>query len=124
MIDLFLLLVINSLICVGLYKSWQFEIYKSWQFEIKSKSIDNDGNYVYEIDDNTKGIFWWYKYYFLDKIPYRLSKPFGNCLTCMASVWGVIPFFYHYGFTYWVFYPIYVLALAGLNSIFDKFVNE
>lgn len=117
MIDLFLLLVINSLICVGLYKSWQYENSEIYD-------INFLGEKVYEVDEDTKGILWWYKYYILDEMNYRLSKPFGNCLTCMASIFGFVPFFYHYGFNYWLFYPVYVIALAGLNSIFDKMVNE
>lgn len=116
MINLFLLLIINSFICLGLYRSWQFEV--------KSQSIGECGETLYEIDEDTKGILWRYKFDFLDEIPYRLSKPFGNCLTCMASIFGAAPFFYYYGFTYWLFYPIYVIALAGLNSILDKFINE
>lgn len=123
MINLFLLLVINSLICVGLYKAMQFEF--SEQYD-----IDKNGERIYLIDNNTKGILWWYKCYFLDEIPYRISKPFGNCLTCMASVFSFVPYWFWYcEFNFlspfnWVFYPFYIFALAGLNTIADKFVNE
>ena len=117
MTDLFILLIINALICIGLYKSWQFE-YSA------TKMIK--GKFCHGIDNNTKGVFWFYKFYFLDRIPYRLSKPLGNCATCMASVFSVLPYWFTYDHSHpssWLIYPFYILALAGLNSIFSKFVE-
>ena len=109
MINLLILITLNSLLCNGLYNAFQFE---STETGIP--------------DSKTKGIFWFWKYYILDEINYRVSKPLGNCLTCMASVYSFIPYFGYFGFEPQaiVFYPGYVLALAGLNNVISKIGNE
>lgn len=123
MIQFFILLIINSLICVGLYKSFQFEFKQLKQWSGDSTEC------LSEIDNDTKSIFWFWKFYVLDRIPYRLSKPLGNCLTCMASVYSFLPYWFYNDFAFtnlsvWFIYPFYILALAGLNSIFDTFMND
>lgn len=116
------LILINSLICVGLYKSFQFE-YGATKYD-----DTGEGSFYNAVEEDTKGIFWWWKFYVLDKINYRVSKPLGNCLTCMASVYSVVPYFaYYYDSFTWdvlVLYPFYILAVAGLNSIFAKILEE
>jgi len=47
----------------------------------------------------------------------------------MASVYSILPYWFENGWSFdnaanWLFYPFYILALAGLNTIFDKFVND
>lgn len=122
MIHLAILLIFNALICAGLYTAMQFEfMYSSFD---KKKTPD-------DIDSKTKGVLWWWKFAVLDAnwMPYWLSKPLGNCLTCMASVYSFVPFWWYVKWNMdiasnWALYPFYILALAGLNRIFDKYLNE
>ena len=123
MINVILLIILNSLIICGLYKSFQFELGQARH--------NLDGEIEKTIDNKTKSIFWFWKYYILDAdwMPYRLSKPLGNCMICMASIYSFLPYWMYYRFDFTnfdalIFYPFYILALAGLNAIFDKFINE
>ena len=109
---LLILGLINSLICNGLYNAWQFEY-----------------SGLNEIDNKTKGVLWFYKFHFLDVINYRLSKPLGNCLTCMGSVFSFLPYWWHNSFDFTnfdalVIYPFYLLMVVGMNGIIDKLTNE
>jgi len=112
MINVLILTILNCALIVGLYKSFQFEYNK----DLKP-------------DNDTKNCFWFYKYYILDRLPYRVAKPFGGCLVCMSSVFSFAPYWWFYcwdfsNFDLWLNYPLYVLILAGLNTIVDKFINE
>jgi hypothetical protein len=44
-----------------------------------------------------------------------LNKPLFNCAPCMASIYG-LPGFYYTDLE-WYYYPVYVVALAGINTI-------
>ena len=117
MINLLILIILNSLLCAGLYAAFSYEYLPPKS--VGDKSVDND----------TKGILWFWRFYVLERIPYRLSKPLGNCLTCMASVYSFLPYWYFYrwdfgNFDVVVCYPFYILTLAGINSIIDKYINE
>lgn len=121
MVNLLILIILNSFIIVGLYKSFQFEFHFDQLTQRQSLLIDN----------KSKSILWWWKYYILDAdwMPYRLSKPLGNCMICMASVYSFLPYWMYYRFDFinfdaLILYPFYILALAGVNSVFDKIVNE
>ena len=107
MINVLIHITLNSLLCNGLYNAMQYE-------------LDENG----EPDEKTKGILWGFKYFILDAswMNYRVSKPFGNCLTCMASVYSFMPYFGFYGFTpeSIILWPFYVLTLAGMNNIISK----
>lgn len=123
MIDLLILLVLNSLLCTGLYSAWQFE-YKYVNPEKRTHLVKS------EAQDDTKGILWFYKYHILDAswMNYRISKPLGNCLTCMASVFSIIPYWFYYDWNFTNFgilmlYPVYILMLAGINRLIDQYIN-
>ena len=121
MIGLLALAVLNALICAGLFMAMRFEFRFVEASKRKKTNID--------IDPKTKGILWWFKFYILDKMPYRLSKPFGNCLVCMASVYSFLPYWYvcDWNFTNFdtlVTYPFYIFAVAGINAIIDNFINN
>lgn len=120
--NLLILTILNSLIIVGLYKSFQYE-YK--YITHKDKPTPDD------IDSRTKGIFWWWKWTILEAewMPYRLSKPLGNCMICMASIYSFVPYWWFNCWNFatfetWIFYPVYILMVAGLNAVMDSMVNE
>jgi len=86
---IFGLLILNAFFCVGLHEITR---------------------------DNQVGGFigWTFRYVLGD----FWSKPFTECLTCMASVWSV-PFFIFSG-EIWYLWPFYSLILAGLNATYGN----
>jgi hypothetical protein len=52
------------------------------------------------------------------RLPERIQMPLTECVVCMASVWGTILFPFT-GVSIF-FYPIYIIALAGLNFIVNN----
>jgi len=89
MIELLILLVLNSLFCVGLYAATREE--KILQF----------------IPSLTK------------KMPYWFQDITTECLTCLSTIYGMIFFIGYYDLTnkIMLIYPCYWMALAGLNTI-------
>ena len=92
-----------------------------------SLSTDYDKDeYAIDIDTGkkkeTRMILWWVRYYG-DKIlsPFW-RKPVYDCPTCMASLHSIYPYFLMNGFTKesLLFYPIYILSLAGLTTYFNS----
>lgn len=116
MINVVILLVLNGLFCAG--------VYSALNFEYDEKGLP---------DECTKGIFWWFKFSILDTMNCRVSKPLGNCLTCMASVFSIIPYWFSvyfevikfdfFTFDELLFYPAYIFTLAGFNRLIDTFIN-
>ena len=85
-------LVLNSLFCVGLHILFTFD-------NMPFKQL---GDWV---TLHSQDYYW-------------LTKPFYNCLPCMASVYGSLFYLYLIGFT-WAVLP-YCIALCGLNSLVSK----
>ena len=106
MIYLLIILLINSLVCFGF---WNACLYMP----------EDKLNDTQEI----KGVLWFIEKWAKDKWFY---KPLCHCLPCMAS--------FHSTYVYWGFmftlnsitwsaliiYPIYILALSGLNYILNE----
>lgn len=91
--------LVNSSFIWGLYAATQY-------------SFDLNGN----ITD--KEILWKLKYY-AEKLPTNIAKPLILCPICMSSVWGSI-FFLSYNYNYYLYLPIYIICLAGLQYIIYK----
>ena len=113
MIDLLILLVINSLVCFGFWNACLFErLPDKWD---DRKSI--------VVEQYNKGVLWFVEKWSNDKWFY---KPLCGCLPCMASLHSVYP--------YWIlmfvsdemnlksilFYQIYIVALSGLNYLIES----
>jgi hypothetical protein len=105
MLELLVLLIFNSLLIVGIYSITQDGMIFHFARKLFIKSSDDD------FDE---------EYY----VPW-LFKPLIGCPTCMSSV--------HSTYFYWFFqewtlqnlyiYPLYVLALAGLNALLHKYLE-
>jgi hypothetical protein len=97
MIDLILLMLINSLAIVGIYLSFGKEM-----------------------------IFFRLGLWVEKNIHYDLTKPLFNCPTCMASVHSVIPFWMTYELSYQtvLLYIIYVPALSAISTLVAKQLGE
>jgi hypothetical protein len=54
--------------------------------------------------------------YLKNKLPKWIHKPLFSCPICMSSAWS-LAFFGVFGFPDWVFIPVVVLMVAGLNTV-------
>ena len=124
MIDILFLLICNSFMIVGLYRSSNFEWSNDFQFRYsKVRHIKTS-----DIDKKYNMILWWFRFYSYKYLGMKWSKPVATCPTCMASV--------HSSYIYWTIgvyllkkdfninviqcafiYVPYVLALAGMNAL-------
>lgn len=116
MIDILILLIINSLLCFGFWNACLYEIKKG------NIQIGNEDDYSSEKIEN-KGVLWFVEKWAQGK---WFHKPLSGCLPCMGS--------FHSAYVYWgymyainnldlnaiLFYPVYVLALSGLNYLIDR----
>lgn len=125
-IEFILLLIFNSLIIQGLWHSSTFEWKQTIHIIPTGKRMRKE-----DIDMEYNMILWWVRFYSLKYIGAKWSKPIITCPTCMASL--------HSTYFYWlivfplsfnseilpalVIYPMYILALAGLNTILISKTN-
>lgn len=86
--QLFLVLAINSLICLGVHV------------------VTRDGMLFGHVAD--------YIRHYIGEFP---SKPLFDCPPCMASVWGIIGWFY---FIPDIALIPYILTLCGVNALVNK----
>jgi len=98
MIEILLVLLLNSFAIIGLHHAMQYDAVDGKVFN--------------------KQLLWWVKYYAEKYLGDHWSKPFGGCVVCMASVWSLPVYFYFLDFS--LLYFIYVPALAGLNRILAR----
>jgi hypothetical protein len=115
MIDLILLLIINSLVCFGFWNACLYipEVIKKTEYHKCAKCFE-------VVEEEQKGVLWFIEKWAKDKWFY---KPLCGCLPCMAS--------FHSSYVYWAFqpftlesliiYPVYILALSGLNYLIESF---
>lgn len=121
-LELLLLLVFNSLVIWGWY------IATSYDEEVMTEELKPQMGFIRKrelliVDTN---IFGFIKKWGDLHIPYWLTKPLYNCPPCMASI--------HSTYVYWFFmpfelhslyiYPIYILALSGLNYIISEKISN
>ena len=125
-LDLFLFLILNSFVIQGLYRSAMFE----WQEIILEIPQGREMQTKY-IDKKYNMILWWIRFYSLKYIGLKWSKPIITCPTCMASLHSIYFYWllvYPYAFNSNLIqsicvYPLYILALAGLNSYITSKTN-
>ena len=112
MIELLVILLFNSLVCFGFWNACLYENTGEIDY------IDNKIHHRYN-----KGVLWRLDKWAKDKWFY---KPLCGCVPCMASI--------HSTYVYWAFmyvsdeitvsalmiYPVYILALSGLNYLIDR----
>jgi len=113
------LLFINSLLCLGFFQACNYSLaeYKEYPEQIGGNINTKEG-----IED--KNALWFVAYYLRNSSQY-IQKPLFYCLTCMASI---------HSYPYWImndftlhnlyYYPVYILALSGLNFILDQITNK
>ena len=113
MIELAILLAFNSLLCFGFWNACYYQERKM----IKSEY------YCFEEQEEIKGVLW-----FIDKwaSKYWFYKPLCGCLPCMASFHSIYPYWTYMYATNCInihsilFYPVYILALSGLNYLINQ----
>ena len=111
--QLFLVLAINSLICLGVHVTTRedmvFEFISKW-FRTVLRTILGEKKGI-------KGSDWYYDNKNKTIIEDFICKPLFDCPPCMASVWGVIGWFY---FTPDIALIPYILTLCGVNALVNK----
>lgn len=106
MIDILILILINSAVCFGF---WNACLY------VKLDELNGV--------EEQKGALWFIEKYSNGKWFY---KPLCGCLPCMASLHSIYPYWTYMLFTdnltigALIFYPVYVLALSGVNYLIDR----
>lgn len=110
MTDIVLLLLCNALLCLGVRVATQWD---------GSDTFDSDPKRFRSLPVNGKMILWWVRWYG-SYLPAFWRKPVYLCMPCMASLWS-LPVFIGFaivnGPAVFLLWPLYVLALAGLNYI-------
>lgn len=115
MIDILILLLINSAACLGFWNACLYESKNILVWNDKLSRLEPKKEY-------DKGFFWRLEKWGNGKFWY---KPIGGCLPCMASLHSILPY---WGYMYstgclnehaLLFYPVYVLALSGINTIIE-----
>ena len=94
MSDIIILLIINTFVCRAIFNA------------------SSEGNALYFIPK------------YLGKLPNWVTKPMYDCPPCMASIhWW--PYLVFYGLTVdqLKFIPVYILALSGMNVLFNSVIN-
>jgi len=115
MLDLFILLLINSALCLGF---WNACFYKPSKIDY---SISGESAFEEEHPE-IKGVLWFLEKWGQGKWYY---KPIGGCLPCMASFHSIYPYWtYMYSTNALnihavLFYPVYVVALSGVNYLIE-----
>jgi hypothetical protein len=102
-IEVILTLLLNSLFIWGLYAASQY-------------SFDINGN----ITD--KEILWKLKYY-AEKLPLFIGKPLILCPICMSSVYGTILYLFSYNYSEYMYLPLYIICLAGLQYLIFRIIE-
>jgi hypothetical protein len=111
--ELLYLAFFNSAICVGLYESTRYEIKKEVHVDLEQGCYKNSSLFVYKM------FFWRIAFYGNKILGEFWSKPFYNCITCMASVHSVYVYWFFYDFSIHnaLVYLLYIPMLAGINTI-------
>jgi hypothetical protein len=60
--------------------------------------------------------------YLKGKLPKWIHKPLFSCPICMSSVWSVV-YFAVFGLPDWVFIPLVILMVAGLNTVIVSLIS-
>ena len=102
--ELFLLLLINSLYIVGFHKACDYE------YDVHLKPIN-------------KMAMWWLPYY-TKWLPQFIKTPLYDCMKCMSSIHGFYFFWFFKEFSFTlenvIIYIFYTFALTGLNTIINE----
>ena len=107
MIDLAVLLLMNSALCFGFWNACNYQ----------------PRIHAYDGGDEVKGVLWFIEKWSKGK---WFHKPLCGCLPCVASLHSVYPYWiymYNSGnmdISALLFYPVYILALSGVNYLIDR----
>jgi len=116
MIDILILILINSAVCFGF---WNACMYIPGKEELRVGSSSE----LYSETSEVKGVLWFIEKWASDKWFY---KPLCGCLPCMASFHSIYPYWTYMYMTNalnWnalIFYPAYIMALSGVNYLIDR----
>lgn len=108
--EILALVAFSTLCSLGFSFACRFEDYEHFdQLEKEHRK-----KFYPQVQD--KMILWWIRYYGADILGPYWSKPIYKCTICMASVQTIIPTIYMTGADFFLYWPMVVLATAGLNG--------
>ncbi len=104
-----LVLFLNSLLIFGVFKIMDYE-------------IDNENKII----EDSKMVLWKIKYWLINHIGIKASKPFCLCPPCMSSIYGTLIYWCVYSFTlqHLFIWPIYCLCLCGINTFMQRWIID
>lgn len=116
-----LLLILNSLACVGFHRSTEFFYHPD---AIPDLGLIPDGSDKRGITNDSKNVFWFIRYY-AEKWLGWYAKPVCSCVRCMASLWSVIfwPVMLWFNPLSLILVFTYLLYIPAM-SVVNDFVNE
>lgn len=112
----------SSLICFGAYVACRFAWDTGEHAGRDWRDFDKEPENYRKIKPDDKMILWWVRWYGSKYIPEFYQKPIYACMTCMASLFSLVPtliFTFEYLTNPWYFFlawPMITAATAGLNS--------
>ena len=98
-----ILMVTNSLFIWGLFAASQYSI------NINKEIVD-------------KEILWRLKY-FAEQLSEYIGKPLILCPICMSSFYGTLFCLFSYNINEFIYIPIYIICLAGLQYLIYKLIE-
>lgn len=117
LISFFPLLLLNCLWIIGFYVACDCETEKRFE----QIDVNTTKKYYICTDEGSKMILWRIKLFCLNTFGEFYSKPICTCPPCMASIHSLwylafMPFNLHF----LALYPLYIVALCGLNYLVVK----
>jgi hypothetical protein len=112
------LLILNSLLCIGIYKACDYELDRSQSLH------GHHGIHILRHGSvGAKSILWFIKFYGNKLFGETFMSPICGCVICMASIHSIYVFWSYHSFTLpnVVGFILYVFCLAGLNTINARF---
>ncbi len=116
LLALVLIVFLNGFEIVGFYDACQFT------FHPQGKK-NEDGANKYGVMNDNKMIFWWVKYISQKKLGMFWSKPICNCVSCMGSLHGVIPytlFCLYYNPILLFLFPLYACVVGAMAKLIQS----
>lgn len=120
MIDILILIITTSLVCVGFWVATDFD--GADTFDTVSHKRQRR---FFKPGASDRMILWWVRYYGGPWLGQFWSKPLYKCLPCMGSVHSILPtllFCQYYDTSFWVLWPLVALGVSGLNYLISKYI--
>lgn len=116
MIDLIILLILNSLYIIGFYNAVDYD---------RTTVDDWSNDKLQQKEAIINKQFLWFIAYYTNWLPQLIKTPLYDCIKCMASIHSLYIYWAVYDFTLinLFIYFFYIFALSGLNALYEKYFD-